>query len=236
MKFKIEKEILEKFSGVTVGVLIAKEIDNTGPTPEEIQEEKRALQVKIRAQYPNTETLSQHPKIDVWRKAYSLFGGEPKKNKSSIENLYRKISNGESIGQINKIVDIYNVISLKYMLPIGGEDLDKMQGDLLLTYAQENEVPILLLGEKEARVPKKGEVIYKDALGTVCRRWNWKEAERTKLTETTKNIILVIESLSPIDPQETQQALQELKEKIEKYGGGKTTLKMLNATEPEIEF
>jgi len=236
MKFKIEKEILEKFSGVTVGVLIAKEIDNTGPTPEEIQEEKRALQVKIRAQYPNTETLSQHPKIDVWRKAYSLFGGEPKKNKSSIENLYRKISNGKSIGQINKIVDIYNVISLKYMLPIGGEDLDKMQGDLLLTYAQENEVPILLLGEKEARVPKKGEVIYKDALGTVCRRWNWKEAERTKLTETTKNIILVIESLSPIDPQETQQALQELKEKIEKYGGGKTTLKMLNATEPEIEF
>ena len=236
MKFKIEKEILEKFSGVTVGVLIAKEIDNTGPTPEEIQEEKRALQVKIRAQYPNTETLSQHPKIDVWRKAYSLFGGEPKKNKSSIENLYRKISNGKSIGQINKIVDIYNVISLKYMLPIGGEDLDKMQGDLLLTYAQENEVPILLLGEKEARVPKKGEVIYKDALGTVCRRWNWKEAERTKLTETTKNIILVIESLSPIDPQETQQALQELKEKIEKYGGGKTTLKMLNATEAEIEF
>lgn len=236
MKFIIAKEILEKFPGVTIGVIIAQEINNEGPTPEEIHEENKRLQQEIRAQYQSTETLSQHPKIDVWRKAYSAFGGEPKKNKSSIENLYRRIINGEEIGHINKIVDIYNVISLKYMLPVGGEDLDKTEGDILLTCATENEVPMVLLGEKEPRAPKPGEVIYKDNKSAICRRWNWKEAERTKLTETTKNVILVIESLSLIDPQETAAALEELKEKVEKYCSAKVKSQILNAAKQEVEW
>lgn len=73
------------------------------------------------------ETLIiEHPHIAPWREEYRQFGAKPKKYRSSIENLIRRISKGEEIRHINKLVDIYNIISLKYVIPVGGEDLDKM--------------------------------------------------------------------------------------------------------------
>ena len=73
-----------------------------------------------------------------------------------------------------------------------------VEGDVLLTFATGDEPPVHLLGEPEARAPKPGEVIYRDDLGTLCRRWNWKEAERTKLTAATRHAFLVIEGLPPV--------------------------------------
>ena len=45
-----------------------------------------------------------------------------------------------------------NFISLKYMAPVGGEDMDKIQGDVTLTFAESNESAVLLLGDKESRL------------------------------------------------------------------------------------
>ena len=136
----------------------------------------------IRAKY-NTKNLSQTPKIAVWRKTYSAFGAKPKENKSSVENLYRLVLQGVNLRHINKLVDIYSFISLKHMVPVGGEDIDKIEGDVALTFAEPNEPAVLLLGDKEPRPPHIGEVIYKDNISAICRRWNWREADRTKFTE-----------------------------------------------------
>ncbi len=122
------------------------------------------------------------------------------------------------------------------MLPLGGEDLDKMQGNIELTFANENEVPISLLGDKEPRPPHKGEVIYKDGISAICRRWNWREADRTKLTEETKNCILVIEGLTPSTKEGIEIVTKELKELTEKLCGGELNYYILNKDKQEIEF
>src|SRR3990167_7557042 len=137
MKFKIDHKIFEKFPGLTIGVVICKNLNNSG-TFEEVQKEIRAQENNIRGKY-NTETLSQTPKINVWRKTYSAFGAKPKENKSSVENLYRLVLEGVNLRHINKLVDTYNLISLKYMVPVGGEDIDKIEGDVTLTFAESNE-------------------------------------------------------------------------------------------------
>lgn len=111
MKFKIDHKIFEKFPSLTIGVVICKNLDNSGKQ-EEVQKEIREQENHIRAKY-NTETLSQTPKIDVWRKTYSAFGAKPRENKSSVENLYRLVLQGVNLRHINKLVDIYNFISLK---------------------------------------------------------------------------------------------------------------------------
>jgi len=234
MRFEIDKKIFEKFGELTVGVVIVRNIANKGKT-EEIQSLMRKREKEIRLNF-NTETLSQNPKIDVWKKAYSIFGGKPKKNKSSVESLYRLVLRGTDLRHINKLVDIYNFISLKHMLPIGGEDIDKVEEGISLTFAEANEVPVLFLGEKEERVPKEGEVIYKDAVSAVCRRWNWREAERTKLTEETKNCILVIEGLFPVTKEEVKYATKELKELVKKLCGGKIDYFVLDKNNSKIEF
>ncbi len=114
---KVDSLILEGFPGLTLGVVIAKQIDNLGKS-DEIIHMIRDRENEIREQY-NTETLSQEPKIESWRKAYSAFGAKPKKYKSSVESLYRMILKGVDLRSINKIVDIYNYISVKHMIPAG---------------------------------------------------------------------------------------------------------------------
>jgi len=234
MKFKINHKIFEKFPELTIGVVICKNLNNSR-SQEEIQKEIREQENNIRAKY-NTETLSQIPKIDVWRKTYSAFGAKPKENKSSVENLYRLVLQGVNLRHINKLVDIYNFISLKHMVPVGGEDIDKIQGDVILTFAEPNEPAVLLLGDKEPRPPHAGEVIYKDNISAICRRWNWREADRTKFTEDTKNCFLVIEGLLPVTKQEIEAVTKELKDLIEKFCGGNITYKILDEKHFETDL
>ena len=234
MKFKIEHKIFEKFPSLSIGIMVCKNLDNFG-NQEEVQKEIRVQENNIRQKY-NTETLSQTPKIDVWRKAYSAFGAKPKENKSSVENLYRSVLQGITLRHINKLVDIYNLISLKHMVPVGGEDTDKIQGGVVLTFAEPNEPAVLLLGDKEPRPPHAGEVIYKDNISAICRRWNWREADRTKLGEETKNCFLVIEGLPPVTKQEIENAAQELKELVQKFCDGNITCKILDEKQPETDL
>lgn len=122
------------------------------------------------------------------------------------------------------------------MLPTGGEDIDKTKGDIILTFAKPNEPPVLLLGDKEERPPREGEVIYKDDVSAVCRRWNWREADRTKFTEETSNCILVIEGMPPVTRQDIENAVKELKELIQKHCGGILEYKILDKDKTEIEL
>ncbi|MDO8339430.1 MAG: phenylalanine--tRNA ligase beta subunit-related protein [Candidatus Burarchaeum sp.] len=234
MKFKIDGRIFEKFPGLCIGVVVAKGLDNAG-VPEGIEAQLREQEAQIRAKL-NAETLSQEPKIACWRAAYSAFGGKPKENRSSVENLYKLVLKGGEVRHINKLVDLYNLVSLKHMVPVGGEDTDKISGDIELTFVGPTEPPALMLGDKEPRPPHEGEVIYKDAVGAICRRWNWREADRTKLTEETKNCILVVEGLPPVTRAEVEAATGELKELVQRICGGSAVQALLDEANSEIEL
>lgn len=208
MQFKVDSTIFTQFPEVQLGVVIAKNINNTGENQEIknlLKHEESKLLEKI-----GDAPIVEHPNIISWREVYRKFGAKPKDYPSSIENLTRSILKGETVRHINTLVDLYNVISLRYLVPVGGEDLEKISGDITLTFATDHEQPIQLLGEKESRAPHTGEVIYKDNNGAICRRWNWKEADRTKLTEATRSCILVIEALPPITTEQLKQIIQDL--------------------------
>lgn len=96
--------------------------------------------------------------------AYQKFGVKSRDAKASVENLYRIVLSEREIWAINPLVDIYNYISLKYMVPVGGEDLGKVVGDIHLTFAGPNEPMVELLGEHETAAPPEGEVLYKDEI------------------------------------------------------------------------
>lgn len=178
--------------------------------------------------------INDHPHIASWREAYRTFGAKPKDYSSSIENLVRRVAKGYHLPHINLLVDIYNTISLRNIVPVGGEDLDQIQGDVHLTFATDHEAPVRLLGEPEERPPKRGEVIYKDNLGAICRRWNWKEADRTKFTEATVNGFLVIEGLPPVDQLLLQQVLNDLVALVQSHCGGSVTQGIVQAGNPEM--
>ena len=234
MKFIIDEKIFDNFPNTIIGVVAAKGIDNLGAN-DEIQKLIAGEQTRIRSNF-DSETLSQEPKINCWRKAYSEFGCKPKEAKSSVENLYKLVARGIDLRKINKLVDIYNFICLKHMFPVGGEDIDAMRGDLQLTFAFDNEQPVQLLGDDAPEIPPVGEVLYRDDEGIICRRWNWREADRTKLAENTKNAVLVVESVPPGTEEEIKTAIEELAELIKKYCGGESKVHILTENNNEVEL
>lgn len=234
MNLKIEQKIFEQYPDLILGVVILHEIDNQGDNPE-IANLLRNAEASAMGNLGNTPLIEQ-TFIASWREAYRKFGAKPKDYSSSIENLLRRILKGEKLRHINKLVDLYNIISLEYLVPVGGEDLAKINGDILLTFAGEDESPIVLLGEQDARPPYQGEVIYKDDIGTICRRWNWKEADRTKLTEETKNAFIVIEGLPPVDRDKIQKSVTDLAEIIEKYCKGHISTVVLDKSTPQTKL
>lgn len=233
MKLIISDDIFTKFPETIVGALAVSDIkpSNDIDSGSLLSNEE----ARIRASFQK-ETFTEDPSIKVWRGAYKEFGVKPSDAKSSVENLYRLILSGREIRRISPLVDIYNYISLKYMLPVGGEDLDACKGDIELCFAGENERPVKLLGDEKEESPAKGEVIYKDSVSAICRRWNWREADRTKLTDSTKNCILVIESLLPGGKEKIQKALNEIETLISSAFQSRASQYILNKDQKSFDL
>ena len=234
MKLVITDTIFDEFPELVLGVVILHNIDNS-QNRTEITEMLRQAEAALPGKFGSTPVI-EHPYIAPWREAYRKFGAKPKDYPSSVENLTRRVLNGATIGHINNLVSLYNTISLRYILPVGGEDLDKIMGDVLLTRAGKDEPAVILLGEKEARAPHAGEILYKDEVGAICRRWNWKEADRTKLTHGTHNAVLVIEALPPVTRVGVGAATNELADLIQQYCGGVFTTALLDTDNREVDL
>jgi len=169
--------------------------------------------------------LSQNRVVAVWREAFMKFKTK-KGARSSIEALLRRIDKGNAVGTINPLVDLYNAISLTYALPCGMEDMDALRGDLRLTITQGGD-DFLALGDEEPDLTLPGELCYLDDIGGVCRCWNWRDGQRTMLTEKTKRAIAVIESVDPARHQDLVEAVHALAAWAEETGVAKVTLKTI---------
>lgn len=234
MFFRIDSQFFELFPDAKIAVVDALGLDNHGESSE-IEALLRKAEENLPQMFQGS-TVTEHPRIAPWRDAYRKFGAKPKKHPSSIENLVRRTLKGDRLRHINKLVDLYNGVSLRHLLPVGGEDLDRIEGDIVLTRAGESEPPVKLLGEPEERAPNAGEVFYRDDAGAICRRWNWKEADRTKLTEETQNVVLVIESLPPSSLDDLQSAATDLADLVEKHCGGTIRTRILDEAHRQINL
>ncbi|WP_225748627.1 B3/4 domain-containing protein [Eikenella sp. Marseille-P7795] len=232
MKFVVNRKLFEEFVGLRIGVSVANGVNNKVDAAAFLPQLQQAA--ADAAEACAGQPVAQLPKIAAWREAYRKFGVKAKEYPSSVEALYKRVSKGKELGSISPLVDIYNYISLKYTVPVGGEDLSAMQGDLQLTYAGSGEVPVVVLGKDEAQAPAEGEIFYKDDAGAICRRWNWREVARTVITENTVRCVFVIEALPEVGDEELRAAQQELGALIEQYCGGKLVHHVLDAGCAEV--
>lgn len=236
-KFIVEQPVWDLFPELSIGIVLAKGVDNSLAKEEELKEElAQALEHanEEAQQYLTADTFSENEVISVWRKAYQQF--KTKKGvRCSIEALLKRASKGNAVGNINPLVDIYNVISLKYALPCGGEDIDKFAGNLRLTKTEGND-EFLALGDDANDNTLPGEVCYLDDAGAVCRCFNWRDGVRTMLTEDTKNAFLIIECIDPSRTDILEKALADLADQTQKYLGGEMTAAILTKDKPEIEL
>lgn len=230
-KFVIEDSFWSLFPNAKIGIVICRGIDNSIKDKDQYAEmiseaEKEALK------HLQNEEFSKNSVIKVWREAFQKFKTK-KGARSSIEALLKRVHNGNHIGTINPLVDIYNSISLRYALPCGGEDIDTFAGSIRLTTAEGNE-DFVTLGTDKSEPPYEGEIIYKDNEGAICRCWNWREAVRTMLTENTTNAFLCIELIDESRLIEFQNALKELSKTVQDNLGGTSKISILDINNKEV--
>jgi DNA/RNA-binding domain of Phe-tRNA-synthetase-like protein len=141
--------------------------------------------------------VTEIPHVAAWREAYKAIGTKPQRFRNSLEALLRRAESG--LPRINRLTDIYNAISVMHQVPLGGEDLDRYDGPPRLVRAAGDEpFDTTADGQEVLEQPEPGEVVWRDAAGITCRRWNWRQARRTALTDDTTTAIFILDALAPM--------------------------------------
>jgi DNA/RNA-binding domain of Phe-tRNA-synthetase-like protein len=136
------------------------------------------------------------PHVLAWREAFRAFGAKPQRTRPSVEALLRRAADG--LPEVGRAVDAYNAVSVAHRLPIGGEDLDRCAGSIRLVRAAGNEpFDTVHSGQPAIEHPEPGEVVWRDEAGVTCRRWNWRQCGRTRITADTTRALFVLEWLLP---------------------------------------
>lgn len=161
--------------------------------------------------------VDQLPQISAWREAYRAFGAKPQRTRNSLEALTRRATAG--LPRVNAITDIYNAISVLHQIPLGGEDFDLYDGPAQLNRAAGDEAfDTTAAGETVIESPDAGEVIWRDATGVTCRRWNWRQGKRTALSEYTTTAFFILDSLAPMTDEELEATGEALSQALESLG------------------
>ena len=224
--FHVHDVIFEYFPDSVYGVVLTNNMNNKCAGNEIYEQLLRKAETESLKHIP-LEPLSNNPVVDEWREAYSKFKTK-KGARASIEAMLKRVSKGDRIGSINPLVDIYNAVSLKYGVSIGAEDIDKFQGDLNLTLAEGNEA-FSLIGSEENDPPFPKEIVYKDDGGTVCRCFNWRDAQRTMITENSRKAFVIIEMVNSSRTDVLKSALDEIESLVRSHLGAETTRYILNS-------
>jgi DNA/RNA-binding domain of Phe-tRNA-synthetase-like protein len=155
--------------------------------------ESAEASVRERGEQP----VEELPHVAAWREAYRAFGAKPQRTRNSLEALTRRAGSG--LPRINRLTDLYNAVSVLHQVPVGGEDLERYVGPPRLTRASGDEpFDTVADGADVVEHPERGEVVWCDAAGVTCRRWNWRQARRTQLRDDTTAALFILDALDPM--------------------------------------
>ena len=232
MKYDITG-IIETYPGVHIGVLYGEGLDNMTPFPDLYRLQKEAI-TETQAQIGD-QPATKHPHIASWREIYRSFGTKPSDYRPSAEALVRRTIKTGKLPVINTAVDLYNVVSVKHIIPMGGFDADKVEGDIYLRVSDGGET-FTPLGASKQEETYSGEVVYADDTRILTRRWNFRDADETKITGETRNLVMFIDASPEIKLESVESALDELFHLLEEACGGKYAKAIASSRDPIISL
>lgn len=232
--FGYAPDIIDRYPTLNAGVILAQNMQN-GPTPPALHERYAAEQQAVIDRIGNTP-LSEIATLAAWRRVFSSFGVNPTKYRSAPEALLRRLTKKGDIPGINTLVDINNLVSIRYGLPVATFDTQPLQGKITVRFANGSE-PFTPLFETTVENPDVDEVIFTDEVGlVVARRWCWRQAAQSAAQETTHNAVIVVEAQHARGRTDVEAALGDLLELLDTYTGGDFAFGILGADNPSISI
>ena len=193
-------------------------VDGIEPGPSDADSEQLLQQAETSARQSLAERpVEELPHVAAWREAYRAFGAKPQRTRNSLEALLRRAETG--LPRVNRLTDVYNAVCVLHSVPLGGEDLDRYAGPPRLVRATgEEPFDTRAGGETVVEHPDAGEVVWRDDAGVTCRRWNWRQAQRTQLTDRTSAALFVLDALAPLTDEALGAAADDLVTHLRRLG------------------
>lgn len=214
----VAEEVFRRWPAYRAGVVYADGVVN-GPSDEHSRGLLRDAQERGRVALGGG-AVTDHPHLAAWRSAYRDFGAKASRFPCSAEALLRRALK-DGVPPINQLVDLYNAVSTSHVVPVGGEDRDRLVGDALLRSAEGGEpFATSSQGADMIETADPGEVIWADDAGVTCRRWNWRQCTRTALTEQVRSAYFVFDALAACTDAQLDAAIAELVEGLGRQSPG----------------
>jgi DNA/RNA-binding domain of Phe-tRNA-synthetase-like protein len=228
--FSYHPGIIAAYPNVVGGVIAATGLDAARanePLRAAYLAEQEAVRVRIGA-----TPLSEIPALSAWRRAFSAFGASPTQHRNAAEALLRRLTKKDAIPGINTLVDIGNLVSIRYALPVAVLDRRAIAGAITVGFAAGDEA-FTELGADAPVHPEAGEVVFTDAQRIVhARRWCWRQSAASAATAATIDALVTIEAQHEHGRADVERALADMLTLMHAHVGGSYRHALLGADAP----
>lgn len=231
--FSYHPDVIERYPTIRAGVVHAVGLAN-GPSPAALKDEFRAQQRASRSALEGG-ALSAVPSIAAWRRAFSSFGVKPTQYRNAAEALLRRLVKRGDIPSINLLVDIANLVAIRYALPVAAFDQAQVTGSTEVRIADGSE-RFTDLGSGRVVPPNSGEVIFVDPAGLVsARRWCWRQSMQSATGAKTCEALFTVEGHHEGSQEDVAAAASDLDALLERYQPtSRTQVFLLSPANPRI--
>ncbi len=231
--FTYHPEILDRFSTIRAGLVHAVSLSN-GPGESELRHEFTNQQKTTRSEI-GEDSLAAIPSIAAWRKVFSGFGVKPTQYRNAAEALLRRLTKRGDIPSINQLVDIANLVSIRYRLPVAALDQSRVCGSTMVRFAHGAET-FTDLGSGRVAPPEAGEVIFVDRADVVsARRWCWRQSRESATNPETVEVLFTVEGHHPGAEAEVASAVEDIDNLLRRYQPvSRTRTDLLSPYHPEF--
>ena len=230
--FRYDPAIVARYPHLVGGVILARGLAN-GPTPAALRDAYIAEQHAVLERI-GTTPLSEIPSLAAWRSAFRAFGVDPTQYRSAAEALLRRLTKKGDIPSINTLVDLGNLVSIRYALPVAIFDTRAIVGAITVRFAEGTE-EYITLGDAAIEHPEPGEVIFADDAAHVhARRWCFRQSEQSAAREDTTQALITVEAQHAAGRADVAAAVRDLLDLLASYAGGELHSTLLDAAHPAI--
>ncbi len=230
--YRIDPAIFALCPGYRRGLLLAHELRN-GASPPALVETLRSQEASLRAEVKGNP--AEHPRIAAWREAYRRFGARPSEFRASVEALARRVLRGDALPSINALVDIGNLVSLRYLMPVGAHPIPAGGEALCLRIAASTDRFAPPDGGNE-EAPDANEVVFAQGSTVLTRRWTWRQSARTLTLPETPAVFFNLDALAVVPGEVLAAAARDLERLVQQHCGGRSEAAVLTEREPSRSF
>jgi DNA/RNA-binding domain of Phe-tRNA-synthetase-like protein len=189
--FAYDAAVIERYPTIRAGVVHATGLAN-GPSPSRLIEDYRAEQHATTTRLDGT-AIAELPSIAAWRRVFSQFGAKPTQYRNAAEALLRRLLKQGDIPSINTLVDIGNLVSIRWAMPVAVFDAATIAPPITVRFATGAE-RFTDLRSQDQVTPDHGEVIFVDRNDVVAaRRWCWRQGAQSATGPGTAEALMVVE-------------------------------------------